>query len=71
MIKNLILKIIGKKVGEELTVSKAKLTALVFVLVTAVQTLGPVFGHPVVIPDWVFKFLEGCGLWAIRDAIQS
>lgn len=73
-IEQFILTLVGKKVLDEnnlakVSLSKAKLTALISVIVTAVQVLGPVFGHPVNIPDWVFKLLAGVGLWALRDGM--
>lgn len=71
MIKNLILKLIGKKVGNEIGVSKAKLTAIVYVIVVGIQQLSAAFGHAIVIPDYVFRVLEAAGLWAVRDAIKS
>jgi len=76
-IPQFIWRIIGKKVvdkvgGEEKwEASKTKLTAIVAVLITAVQVLGPAFGHPIVIPDWVYQFLAGIGLWALKDGAKS
>lgn len=71
--------LIGKKIINEATdghpekfeVSKAKMAAVVYVLVTAVQTLGPAFGYNIEIPPAVFRVLEALGLWAVRDAIKS
>lgn len=70
-IKNLIARLIGKQIGDDFGVSKAKLAAIVFVLVVSIQELSKAWGHPVVIPDYVFKLLEGAGLWAVRDAIKA
>jgi hypothetical protein len=71
-----ILKLVGKKMVdgelEKVGFSKAKLVAIIGVLVIAVQQLsGPVFGHPVTIPPEVFRVLEALGLWSVRDAIKS
>lgn len=74
-IKGLFMKLVGKKVSaglEKSGISKAKLTAIVAVLVMAIDKLsGPVFGHPIVIPPEVFKFLEAVGLWSLRDALDN
>ena len=70
-LKNLVAKLLGKQAGEGVTVSKAKLTAIVYVLIVAVQELSKAYGHPIVIPDFVFQFLAGAGLWSVRDAIKS
>ena len=70
-IKNLLAKIIGKQVGGEMKFSKTKLTAIIYVLVVGIQELSKAFGHPIEIPASVFRFLEGAGLWSLRDAIKS
>jgi len=70
-----LLRLVGKKMVdgelEKVGVSKAKLTAVVYILIQAVQVLGPAFGHPVNIPPEVFRVLEALGLWAVRDAIKG
>ncbi len=71
MLKNLILSLIGKKVGNEVGVSKAKLTAVIYVLVVGIKTIPAAFGHPIEIPDYVFRVLEAAGLWAVRDALNA
>lgn len=74
-IKNVFMSLVGKRVSDGLEksgISKAKLTAIVAVLVLAIDKLsGPVFGHPIVIPPEVFKFLEAVGLWSLRDALDT
>lgn len=71
-IKGLIAKLVGKQVGDGVGVSRAKLAAIVAVIMTAIEVLPPAFGHaPIVIPDVVYKFLGAAGLWAVRDAIKS
>lgn len=70
-----VLRIVGKKMVdgelEKVGFSKAKLTAILYILITAIQTIGPAFGHPITIPPEVFRVLEALGLWAVRDAIKS
>lgn len=70
-----LIRVVGRKVVdgelEKVGFSKAKLTAIVYVLITAVQTLGPAFGWDVAIPPEVFRVLEALGLWAVRDAIKG
>lgn len=69
-LKNLFYKVVGKQVGADIGVSRAKLTAVVFVIVTGVQEISRAWGHPIIIPDYVFKILGGAGLWAVRDSIK-
>ena len=70
-----VLRIVGKKIvdGElqKVGVSKAKLTAVIYILIQAVQVLGPAFGHEIKIPPEVFRVLEALGLWTLRDSIKS
>lgn len=51
--------------------SKAKLAAIVGVLVAAVQPISTAFGHPIAVPTWVLEFLGGVGLYGVRDAISK
>lgn len=52
--------------------SRTKLTIVVGVVLAAVEQLsGPVFGHPVVIPQEVYRLLEAVGLYTLRDAIKK
>jgi hypothetical protein len=73
-IKNLIYKLIGKKVGDEtneMTVpSKTKLTAVIAVILAAIPPISLAWGHPIEIPDYVYKILGAAGLWTMRDAIK-
>lgn len=70
-----LLRLVGKKMVdgqlEKVGVSKAKLTAVVYIVIQAIQVLGPAFGHPVSIPPEVFRVLEAIGLWSVRDAIKG
>lgn len=70
-----ILHVIGKKAGENLGLqegtmipwyrNKGKLAVIVGVLIYAVNAMaGPVFGHPVHIPEIVIQILTGAGLYA-------
>lgn len=68
-IKNLMAKTIGKQSAEGFTYSKTKLTAIIYVAVIGIQEISKAWGHPVVIPEVVFRFLEGAGLWSLRDAM--
>lgn len=73
-IKSFFIRLIGKRIEGKLEawgISKAKLTAIVGVIIMAIDKLGPAFGHPIVIPPDVYKVLEFLGLWAVRDAIDS
>lgn len=75
MLQKIMYWLIGKKIltetGQLDAVSKAKLVAVIGVLLTAVPQLAAAMGHPIVIPDYVYKVLKYAGLWAIRDAIKS
>ena len=52
--------------------SKTKLSAIVGVILIAVETLsGPLFNHPVKIPTEVIRLLEFIGLYGLRDAIKK
>lgn len=74
LIKSWIMRIAGKKVidaaggPEKWELSKTKLTAIVAVVIVAVEKLGPAFGYPVVIPQGVYEFLAAIGLWSLRDS---
>lgn len=73
-IQKIALKLFGKKIVEnnieKFGLSKTKLAAAIYVVITAVETLSPAWGHPVVIPPVVKEFLAGVGLWALRDAVK-
>ena len=51
--------------------SKAKLAAIVTVIVGAIQPISSAFGHPIVVPQFVIELLIGLGVYGIRDAIKS
>lgn len=73
--KTIINKLITKKLnieeGEINAVSKAKLTAVVYIGIIGIQEISKAWGHPIQIPDFVLRILEGVGLWTVRDAIKS
>lgn len=75
MFKKIMAWLIGKKIltetGELDAVSKGKLVAVIGVLLVAIPQLSKAWGHPVTIPDWVYKALGYAGLWSLRDAIPS
>jgi hypothetical protein len=70
MIKNLVFKLIGKKLGDNISVSKAKLSAIIYVVIIGIQEISKAYGHAIEIPPSVFRILEAAGLWAVRDAIK-
>lgn len=70
MLKNLIAKLIGKQIGENLGVSKTKLVAIVYVIVNAVPILSTAWGNPIEVPPVVLRVLEAAGLWSMRDAVK-
>lgn len=74
-LKNLAIKLVGKKWVEQgiekIGLSKAKATAIVYVLIVGVETISAAFGHPVVVPPSVKEFLAALGLWAVRDALKA
>ena len=49
--------------------SKTVWTAIVGVLLGAVQPISAAVGHPVVVPAWVYETLGAFGIYAIRDGI--
>jgi len=51
--------------------SKAKISAILMVVVIGVNKLSPVFGHPVEIPNEVFMILEALGIYGLRDAMKT
>ena len=74
MLKNLLLKFIGKKVQGKLEgwgVSKAKLVAVVGVLLYGIERLGPAFGFDLKIGFTEKELLEFLGIWALRDGMDT
>lgn len=73
-LKKLGLKLFGKKIIEngieKSGVSKTKLTAIVGVVIVAVETLSTAWGHPIVVPMYIKEFLAGVGLWTLREAVK-
>ena len=83
---NWIYKLAGKKIadklglqeevmGEETTEkpwykSKAKIAAIVTVIIGAVQPISAAFGHPIQVPDFIIQLLIGLGIYGVRDAIK-
>lgn len=70
-LKGLLAKLIGKQVEGGTAVSKTKLTAVIYVAIVGLQELSKAWGHPIEVPPVVFRFLEGAGVWSLRDAIKS
>lgn len=73
-IKKIGLKLFGKKIIEngieKSGLSKTKLTAIVFILITGIETASTAWGHPIVIPTYIKEFLAGVGLWTLRAAVK-
>lgn len=71
MMNRILFKLFGKKIIdgtlERYGVSKTKVVAIVAVLVYAVDTLAPVFGWNIHIPDDVKGALMAAGLWSLKD----
>jgi len=70
-IAKIIGKVFGKKLAGKIGLSKAKLTAIIFVIIVAVREISKAWGHPIEIPDYVIEVLAGAGLWTMRDAIDT
>lgn len=76
-LKKWVMRLVGKKVievagGEEKwELSKTKMTAIVAVIIMAIEKIGPAFGHPVVIPQTVFELLAALGLWSLKDGQKA
>jgi hypothetical protein len=51
--------------------SKSVWTAIIAVLLGAVQPISTALGHPVVVPTWVYEVLAGFGLYALRDGLNK
>ncbi len=69
---------VGRKIGKELNLqegnmetkkwyqSKAIWSAIIGVILGAVQPISTAFGHPITIPAWVFEVLGGMGVYSLR-----
>lgn len=72
-IKNLIAKLLGKKIASEtgdITVaSKTKIVALIAVILPAIEPISTAWGHPIHVPDVIYKTLAAAGLWALKDGL--
>lgn len=74
-LKKMIVKVFGKKIIEDgiekSGISKTKLTAIVFILITGIEQASAAWGHPIVIPAQIKELLAGVGLWTLRDALAK
>lgn len=72
-------KLIGKKLASKLELtegnvdkewykSKTVWTAILGVVIGAIQPISSAFGHPIVIPSWILEVLAGMGLYGLRTA---
>ena len=48
--------------------SKTIWAAIIGVILGAVTPISTAFGHPIVVPSWVFEILAGLGLYSLRTA---
>lgn len=68
------LKLFGKKIvenGVEKTgLSKTKITALVFVAITGIESISAAWGNPIVIPTEWKQALAAAGIWSLRDSLK-
>ena len=75
MLKNLIIKFIGKKLDAKLEtwgISKAKIAGWLMFLLPAIEAGSSLAGHPVKILTPELKLmLEGFGFWALREGSNS
>ncbi len=51
--------------------SKTIWSALIGVVLGAIQPVSAALGHPIVVPTWVFELLAGMGLYSLRTANQE
>lgn len=49
--------------------SKAKMAAIIGVILAGIQPISKAFGHEIIVPNFVFEVLAGMGLYGVRDAI--
>jgi hypothetical protein len=75
MLKNLLIKLIGKKLDAKLEtwgVSKGKIAGWLMFLLPAIEAGSALAGHPVKILTPELKvMLEGFGFWALREGSNS
>lgn len=74
MIQKLMAWLIGKKImtaaGPIDAASKAKIVAVIGVLLPIVEPFSTAVGHPIHVPAVAYKILAAAGLWSVRDAIK-
>lgn len=75
MINKIIGWFVGKKIatetGELTVASRTKLIAIIGAILPAIEPVSTAFGHPIHVPDFVYKVLAGAGLWTLRDSIPA
>lgn len=69
----LLFRLFGKKIvdGAVNKFQRTKVIAVVGLGMYVAETVLPAFGVNVTIPSEVYRVLEMCGLWTLRDAIKS
>jgi hypothetical protein len=50
--------------------SKTIWTAILGVVLGAIQPISTAFGHPITVPQWVLEVLAGMGLYGLRTGDQ-
>ena len=72
MLKKLLIKMVGKRLGAHIQgVSRTKVIAVIAVAIYAIETLAPAFGWDVKIPEGLIEALAAAGLYTLRDAIKE
>lgn len=74
-----VYKYVGKKISQKLELqegnametkkwyqSKAVWSAILMVIVGAVQPISSSFGHPITVPQWIIDVLMGMGIYGVR-----
>jgi hypothetical protein len=84
---NFVYRLIGKQIANKIDLketnmadetekiawykSKSIWVAVIGAILGAVQPISAAFGHPIVIPNWVFELLAGMGLYSLRTATTA
>lgn len=72
-LKDLFYKLVGKKIGIESidSASRAKISFIIYILLSGIEEGSKIWGHPIVIPQSIKDMIAGLGFWYTRDAIKS
>ena len=55
--------------GKKWYTSKTFWVAVIATALAGTEGISGSLGHPIVIPSYVYRILEGLGLWSVRDGI--